>query len=768
MEQKDRKIYEIKNFDLDNKHLLLYETLFHNANGYLGVRSNFEEGYPDSFRTIRGEYINGFYDFAEMKQAENLYGLRNEKQIMLNVADTQGIRLTVGGELFSMFYGTVLESARQLDMKNGVSVRRVVWRSPGQKEMEIRIIRMASFKMLPLFTIEYRIRPLNFSGPMELCSTHRGDVRNSFSSGDPRVASKAIRHLCVETTEFLPNGVSVITSKARKSGLTVVSAVTNRLSKPAAKFQETQGGTAAQTFRFSLTQGEETVLTKYTILCDSAHFSDCRSRAETLMKQAVSVPLSHWYNAQRHYLKRFWETGDVRLMGNPPLQNAITFDLYQLIQSVGKDPHSNVAAKGLSGEGYEGHYFWDTEMYIEPYFLLTRPELAKSLISYRYATLDIARENAKTLGHKKGALFPWRTIMGKECSGYFPSGTAQYHIDGDIAYSVVNYYLVTKDFNFIVRCGAEILFETARLWLDVGNYHNGQFYINCVTGPDEYTCLVNNNYYTNAIAKHNLKWAVRCYRILKKRNKLAPLAQRLNLTEEEIESFQKAANHMYLPYDPELDINPQDDSFLNKKRWDVQNTPPENFPLLLHYHPLCLYRYQVCKQADTVLAHFVLEDEQKLSTMRHSYDYYEKITTHDSSLSTCIFCIMAARLGMTEKAYDYFGESAHIDLNDTYGNTRDGIHVANMGGMYMAIVYGFGGLRIKEDGLHLAPVLPKEWDGYEFNLRQEDTLMEVCVNRGFYRITLLRGTAKPLFLYGKKYLLKDQLKHPLEKWGTEP
>ncbi|MCI1966284.1 MAG: family 65 glycosyl hydrolase [Oscillospiraceae bacterium] len=766
MKQKN-KIYEVKNFSLENEQLLQYETLFHNANGYLGVRSNFEEGYPDSYQTVRGEYINGFYNFSRMNQAEKLCGLTEEKQVMPNLVDTQGIQLTVCGEPFSMFRGKILDSARILDMEKGVTIRRVIWRSPGQRELEIEITRMTSFKMLPLFTIEYRVRALNFSGSIEFFSTHIGDVRNSFSSKDPRVADGAARHLRPEAAVFTPEGFSTITSHTTTSRLTAVSMVCNRLSYPAAESREARGPAAVQEFRLNLDQGHSVTLTKYTVLCDSVHYQNCEDLAADLMKQAVSVPLSDWYHAQERYLKQFWETGNIQLEGDDALQNAITYNLYQLIQSVGKDPHSNIAAKGLSGEGYEGHYFWDTEMYIEPYFLLTRPSLAKNLIAFRYTTLDAARRNARILGHRKGALYPWRTIMGRECSGYFPSGSAQYHINGDIAYSVVNYYLTTKDFDFMVHCGAEILFETARLWMDVGNYYKGKFRINCVTGPDEYTCLVNNNYYTNVIARYNLKWAARFYRMMTEENKISPLAERLCLTREEILSFQQAADDMYLPYNQELDINPQDDSFLSKEKWDFSQTPPDSFPLLMHVHPLSLYRRQVCKQADTILAHFILEDEQPLSTMRHSYDYYEKITTHDSSLSSCIFCIMAARFGMTEKAYSYFGKSAQTDLMNTHGNTKDGLHIANMGGVYMSIVYGFGGLRIKEDGLHLAPVLPQKWGGYSFKLYFENSLLAISVKHPVCEITLLSGTEKTLFFYGKAHQLKDRLNIPLEPWGEK-
>lgn len=279
---------------------------------------------------------------------------------------------------------------------------------------------------------------------------------------------------------------------------------------------------------------------------------------------------------------------------------------------------------------------------------------------------------------------------------------AQYHIDGDITYSAVAYYLATKDLDFMTEKGAEIVFETARLWMDTGHFYKGQFRIHDVTGPDEYTCMVNNNYFTNASAKYNLHWAVRFYELLSEMGKTEPM-ERIGLTAEEVAEFRHAEECMYLPYDEELGINPQDDSFLQKPVWDFENTPKENYPLLLHYHPLHLYRFQVCKQADTVLAHFIYEDAQSIETIRKSFDYYEKITTHDSSLSTCIYSIVAAKLGDVDKAYDYFGDSAKLDLFNLHHNTRDGIHTANMGGNYMAVVYGFGGLCLKESGIWFAP-----------------------------------------------------------------
>jgi len=392
--------------------------------------------------------------------------------------------------------------------------------------------------------------------------------------------------------------------------------------------------------------------------------------------------------------------------------------------------------------------------------------MAKKLLEYRYTTLDLARENARIMGHKKGALYPWRTIMGRECSGYFPSGSAQYHINGDIVYSIIAYYLATKDLKFIQEKGAEIILETARLWMDVGCFHEGKFHINGVTGPDEYTCIVNNNYYTNLVARYNLIWSVKIYDLLKPYADFLELKERLGISEDEILDFQKAADNMYLPYDNRLKINPQDDSFLKKRKWDLKSIPRDQFPLLLHYHPLHLYRHQICKQADTVMAHFILEDAQSEETMLHSFQFYEKITTHDSSLSYCIFSIMAARLGMVDKAIYYYEKAADLDLTDRHRNTDDGIHVANMGGTCMAIIYGFGGFRLKEQGISLSPVLPSKWRGYRFKISFEGSRILVRVTTDGCMLCLESGEPKEITVYGNPYLLRDTLQ--ISRTGGTP
>ncbi|MPW24439.1 family 65 glycosyl hydrolase [Alkalibaculum sp. M08DMB] len=748
--------YILNEQKLDNYNLLLNETLFHNANGYIGVRSVFEEGYPDGFESIRGQYINGFYDFSQMKQAENLYGLTQEKQTMLNIADTQSIILHLEDEKFSMFEGKVLDSIRWVDMEKGVTGRYVQWRSPKGKEIELTIIRMTSFHQLTLFTTSYEVKPLNFSGEITIESSHDGNVLNYTDCNDPRVADDGIRYLTPISCE-IKKGASYITSKTTKSNCTITSCVKNILLQDHERQFTIDNNNAICQMTTEANLGGTIKLIKYAVFCDSIRYEDCREQAGVELEKALSTSLESLYKKQEDYLSVYWNNCDVKIEGDDELSRAMHYNLYQLIQSVGKDEHSNIAPKGLSGEGYEGHYFWDTEMYIEPFFTVTNPSITKNLINYRFSILEMAKENARILGHSKGALYPWRTIMGKECSGYFPAGSAQYHINGDIAYSIIAYYLATKDLSLLKEKGGEIIFETARLWMDTGNFHNDIFYINDITGPDEYTCIVNNNYYTNVIAQYHLNWAVKVYDLLKNTEIFDELVNKIDLKFEEIEDFHAAADAMYLAYDSKLKINPQDDSFLQKRRLDLQKIPKDKFPLLLYYHPLHLYRHQVCKQPDTIMAHFIIEDVQSLETMRNSYDYYEEITTHDSSLSDCIFGIMAAKLGMEEKSFDYFCHSAKLDLKDKHKNTKHGIHTANMGGNYMAIVYGFGGFRLKEEGIFFAPILPVKWVSYQFKISYEDSRIIIIVKEDICCFRLEHGSAKTIHVYDKIYHLKDML-----------
>jgi alpha,alpha-trehalose phosphorylase len=754
----------IEEHSLDNLELLKNESIFHVANGYIGIRGNFEEEYGKEYKTIRGTYMNAFHEVDEITYGEKLFGFPDTKQKLVNLIDAQTIEFYIGDERFSLFEGEILAYSRTFHLKEGYTLREIHWRSPKNHEIKIRIKRMTSITHLELFLIHYEIESMNYEGEIKLVSTLNGDVSNFVDDNDPRIASGHAKSLDVDVVE-VKDGIVTISAKTQYSKLEVACNAYHIISQSAVFSYETSEGYIGTIINTPIRPGESIALDKYVIYTDTLRYDEPVTKGIEICAQVSGQSADDWFKNQKSYLEDFWKYSDVLIEGNKLLQQGIRYNIYQLLQSVGKDKFSNITAKGLSGEGYEGHYFWDTEIYMFPFFLLTKPEIAKNLLRYRYEILDSARKRARQLGHKKGASYPWRTITGDECSGFFEAGTAQYHINADIAYAFIKYYLVTNDLDFMKKFGTEVLFETARIWFDMGHFDEEKFKIDAVTGPDEYTCIVNNNYYTNVMAKYNLKWAVKMFHIVRKEDEtvLKGIMNKIGLEEEEISDWKNAYKNMYLPYDEQRDINLQDDSFLRKAVWDFENTPKEKYPLLLHYHPLTIYRYQVCKQADAVLAHFLLEDEAKLSTIKNSYNYYEKITTHDSSLSSCIFSIMAAKVGYLDKAYDYFMESARLDLDNTHGNTRDGIHTANMGGTYLGIVYGFAGLRIKEQGISFQPMIPKQWSAYTFRIGYQGRLIRIHITYESINIQLEKGEALDIRVFDTHYELQDQLQILLQK-----
>jgi alpha,alpha-trehalose phosphorylase len=394
------------------------------------------------------------------------------------------------------------------------------------------------------------------------------------------------------------------------------------------------------------------------------------------------------------------------------IQQAIRVNLFHIIQASARAEGTGVGAKGLTGQAYEGQYFWDTEVYLLPFLIYTSPRIAKNLLRFRYGMLDHARARARELGHR-GALFPWRTINGEEASAYYAAGTAQYHINADIMYGLRKYVNATGDQEFLFECGAEMLVETARLWCSLGFFSPrkaGKFCINAVTGPDEYNTVVNNNTYTNLMARENLRYAANTVAYLKaeKPDILHALIRKTGLEVEEAEMWARAADNMYIPFEAATGIYPQDDGFLDREPWDFKNTPEERYPLLLSYHPLNIYRRQVIKQADVILAMFLLGHEFSLEAKRRNFAFYDPLTTGDSSLSSCIEAIVALEVGEFEKAVTYMRAALLMDLADVGGDVTDGCHIASMGGTWMALVYGFGGLRDYDGMLSFRPQRPPE------------------------------------------------------------
>lgn len=721
------------------------ETLFHCANGYLGVRGCLEEGAKNGGASIRGTYINGFCEDEEICYGERLYGFPQTKQVMVNLPDAQSVRLWAGGVIVQAWEPAAEEMSRKLDFANGTAERTFLFHT-GQGTLKIAVTRMASFLQKELFILRYAITSVDYSGEIRLDSLLNGDVTNFSDPNDPRVAADCRSKLII-TERSTKNGclgmrVSTLSSK-RMLGC----AVLHTMDQVSPELYG-QGNLLAARFLRTILPGETAVLTKYCVYTDDTDEQDLLAAACRIAKNAREKGFDYWARAQRSYLDSFWTRSRVYIDTGESTQAYLDFCVYQLLCAAGQNGRSSVAAKGLSGEGYEGHYFWDCETYVFPFFLSTAPEMAKNLLNYRYQHLDAARAHARLLGHEHGALYPWRTITGSECSAYFPSGSAQYHINSDIAHAFTQYWYATLDKSYLPNI-CEVLVETARLFLDAGHWKDGKFRIDGVTGPDEYTCIVDNNYYTNAGAANTFFAAAELCGVLSDLGGFGALQEKIGVTKKELAAFSAAGGAMYLPMDDELGICKQDDSFLNKKRWNLSDIPAENFPLLLHYHPLYINRCQICKQADTVLAYFLYREESPM-VMRRSYDYYEQITTHDSSLSACVFSMMAARLGNCAKAKTYFNATSGIDLNDESGNTRDGLHIANMGGAYLSIIAGFGGLRINQDGLSIFPLLPEGWNGYSFTSVFRGSRILVFVNQNGCALRLLEGEETEIKVFDRR------------------
>lgn len=718
------------------------ETLFHCANGYLGVRGCLEEGAADEKASVRGTYINGFCDDEEICYGERLYGFPQTKQVMVNLPDAQSVHLWAGGSFARSWDAAAEGVTRRIDFAAGTAERTLLYHTP-RGTLRVAVTRLASLLKKELFILRYRVTSLDYAGEIRLESTLNGDVTNFCDPEDPRVASEGQIRLRV-TRRLLDGGFLGLCVETAASGRGLGCAVVHAMDGQEAEFR---GLGSLLTARFSrqLRPGETAELVKYCAYTDAPDEGDLLALACRIAAFAREKGFDYWAAGQRTYLDAFWRRSRVCVSGDERTQAYLDLCEYELLCAAGQNGRSSVAAKGLSGEGYEGHYFWDCETYVFPFFLMSAPEMAKNLLDFRYRLLGAARAHARTLGHERGALYPWRTITGSECSAYYPSGSAQYHINADIAHAFCQYWYATQDEAYL-PCICEVLVETARLYLDVGHMLDGQFRIDGVTGPDEYTCLVDNNYYTNVGAANTFLEAAALCRRLAQIGGFDALREKTGVTQEELDAFAAAADAMYLPMDERLGICKQDDSFLNKKRWELRDIPPENFPLLMHYHPLYINRRQVCKQADTVLAHFLYREETPL-VMRRSYAYYEPITTHDSSLSACVFSMMAARLGDREKAMEYFNATVGIDLNDQSGNTRDGLHIANMGGAYLSVVAGFGGVRLDANGLRLFPLLPENWTGYSFPIVQSGSRLLVSVNRDGCALRLLEGEEIDVLVY---------------------
>lgn len=744
MEDYREPIYKIEPWNITEEEFLLKnnyrnETTFSLANGYIGTRGTFEEAYDFDVETgLEGNFVNGFYESEHIRYGEWNFGFPTESQSLLNLPNAKIIKLFIEDEEFSMLTGEIEDYNRVLHMKEGRITRDLIWVSPKGKKVKISISRFVSFNNKNLMEIRYKVTPLNFSGNLKFISAIDANVENHTRKTNPLVDygpfGKRLANDYIDSIkdELYYEGITL------NSELSIACGALNKISSEnfiRKNFKNYE--LCGVSYEFYAKENEEIILDKFIAYSTSLDMNceKLHGFIKTVLSDAEEKGYIEAEREQKEYVEEFWRTADVIIEGDNALQQGIRFNLFHLMQSAGRDGKTGMGAKGLSGEGYEGHYFWDTEMYVFPVFVYTKPDLAKKLLDYRYFTLDKARERARVLGHDKGALYPWRTINGEEASTYFPLGTAQYHINADIAYAFKLYVDVNDDFDYLEDKAAEVLCETARVWADVGSfseYVGNKYCICAVTGPDEYNAIVDNNFYTNLMARENLRDAIWALNKIKEKDKLAydNLIKKIDLKDKEIEYWKKIIENMYFPYDEKIGVYPLDDGFMKRKPWDDSKIPKEKRHLLYeNYHPLFIFRQRMSKQADAILAMYLHSNLFSIEELRKNYDFYQKVTLHHSSLSTCIFGILASQIGYDEEAYKYFSQSARMDLDDYHNNFYAGIHAANMAGTWQGIVNGFAGLRTNKGVLELNPTIPKEWNAYSFKIFYKKNLLEIKISK---------------------------------------
>ena len=728
------------------------ETLFTVGNGNIGLRGDTEE---KALSSHKGTYINGFYDTEPIQYGEVAFGYAKNHETILNLPDVKRIEMSVDGERFGLD-GDISAFSLTLDTSRGVMKRITAWRGKNGSSVRLESERLASFVNPSCAAIRYTVENTGRNAAsIALASAIDTTSGNILAEDDPRVGAK-FKHTPLAVTDcFVKDNAIAFNAKTANSGLLLSGCAIHTLEGGIASFENNsedfddvvEEKIPAFFASFTLEAGKSFTLTKYICL---EHSSVNDTSAEQLAEKAkenckafADEGFEKALCAQKKYLDEFWSVANIHIEeenGENKVEEALRFNLFHLLQSAGRNGKTSIAAKGLTSEGYEGHYFWDTESYVCPVFTYTAPDIAKKLLEYRASILPNARERAKVMA-LQGALYPWRTISGEETSAYFPAGTAQYHINADIIFAL-NRYLNTAEGDFDSKAVQEMCAESARMYASLAHFNErtGKYCIDDVTGPDEYTAIVNNNAFTNLMVRETLEIAA-------KRSGTAA-------SEAEKDEWKHIAENMYIPFDKDAGVYPQDDSFMNKAEWDFEHTPRENYPLLLHYHPLVIYRHRVLKQPDLVLAQFLLSRRFTLAEKIRNYAFYERYTTGDSSLSHCIMSIMAAKTGDGEKALDYFNKTVRMDIDDVNGNSRDGIHTACMAGSWMSVVYGFAGFEDYGGEYSFDPKLPKSWKDLEFNLSLKGCVLGVKITADSATYTLKSGSALEFYHRNEKVSLK--------------
>ncbi|MEO6793737.1 MAG: glycosyl hydrolase family 65 protein [Mycobacterium sp.] len=717
----------------DREVLAQTESLFALSNGHIGWRGNLDEGEPHG---LPGSYLNGVHDLRTLPYAEPGYGYPESGQTVTNVTNGKVIRLLVDDEPFDVSYGRLDAHEWCLDFRDGVLHRSTDWVSPAGCAVRVSSTRLVSLVQRSIGAIRYQVEAIDGAVRVVIQSELVTNEALPKPAADPRAGPADAPPLIGK--EHAARGARAgLVHATDRSALCIAAVMDHVLDGPDSTTVASEAfpHLGRVTITAELEPGQRICLDKFVAYGWSGTRSvpAVRDQADAALAGAKHTGWDGLRSEQRGFLDEFWARADVELDGDPEIQQAVRFSLFHILQAGARGEGRAIPSKGLTGPGYNGHSFWDTEAYVLPVLTQIAPDAAANALRWRHSTLPMATARATQLG-LAGATFPWRTIHGEECSSYWPAGTDAFHINAAIADAVIRYGKTTGDVEFERDIGVELLAETARLWASLGHLDvDGRFRIDGVTGPDEYSAVADNNVYTNLMAQQNLRAAADAA------DRHPDLAHTLGIDEQEIARWRAAAEAMYIPYDEALDVHPQADGFTAHQTWDFAATTAEQYPLLLHYPYFDLYRKQVVKQADLVLAMHRRTDAFTPEQKARNFAYYEQLTVRDSSLSACTQAVIAAEVGHVALAYDYLGEAALMDLDDLEHNTRDGLHMASLAGSWIALIAGLGGMRDQNGVLTFAPRLPEELTRLAFTITMWTRRLTVEITPSAATYTLRTG-----------------------------
>lgn len=733
------------------------ETILSLANGYIGLRGAVEEEYPGE---QRGCYIAGLFDrFAD------------EVTELPNIPDFTRIGISLAGEEFNLLEGGIISYHRSLNLKDGLLAREVIWESPSGKRSRLFFQRFVSLKRKHLVCLKISIKPLNYAGLVSITSGFNGRVTNSgtqhFLEGDQRIRSD---HSIYMTSRTQQKGLLLVQSAGHKLKLDA------RQVELQPRFIIERRQLVIETTRF-LDNKQELSCEKTVVVFTARDREFSNNQDDQLvidttlaeLDRSIEQGFDSLLEEQKSSWHQLWQEMEVKLSGPDFDQLALRFAQYHLIQMTPvHDSRISIGAKGLSGEGYKGHVFWDTEIFILPFFIYTFPQIARNLLIYRYHTLAGARKKASENGYR-GAMFAWESAeSGEETTPQYGHldpqsgipvriwcGELEQHITADIAYAIWLYFQVTLDVDFMVNYGAEIFMEASRFWASRVEYNprKKRYEINNVIGPDEYSEHVNNNAYTNYLVNWQLKNALAFVEWLKQDHQPAweQLQQKINLQEEELADWAKIIKFIYLPIDQKKGFIEQFEGFTKQKEIDLTHYQGKIGAILEDLSWSDITGSQVLKQADVVMLLYLLGESFSEQVKRVNWEYYEPKTLHDSSLSPSIHAIVAAQLGDLKQAYQYFRQSCAIDLGEQPNSIQAGLHAASLGGIWLASIMGFAGVQLNGDKLLIKPKLPDKWKKLCFKLKWRGSTYSIQIKQDEVIMNELNNKVKKYSWFDEKY-----------------